>query len=115
MLTVQFDVYRCMNLQATKRRLACREVAQLVYCAVDDLTGTRPSGFDDPSPENAYPRSPLLAQQRATMALRMMGLPLGTMKLVLGMVTAPTAILHPQGTMAAALGIGEVVLGVVMV
>ena len=48
-----------MGLQATARRLACREVAQLVNCAVDDLTGTRWSGHDpDPSPEEAYPRDP---------------------------------------------------------
>ena len=47
-----------MDLQATQRRLACREVAQLVNCAVDDLTGTRSSGFDDPSPEDTYPRDP---------------------------------------------------------
>ncbi len=48
-----------MGLQATQRRLACREVAQLINCAVDDLLGDRRSGHDpDPSPENAYPRDP---------------------------------------------------------
>ncbi len=46
-------VYTC--LQATKSRLACREVAQLVNCAIDDLAGTRRSGFD-PDPEDTYPR-----------------------------------------------------------
>ncbi len=52
-------VNTCMGLQATQRRLACREVAQLVNCAVDDLTGTRWSGHDpDPSPDEAYPRDP---------------------------------------------------------
>ena len=55
------------------------------------------------------------AQQRVTMALRTIGLPLGTMRLVLGMATAPTLVLHPQGTMPVALGTGEVVLGVMMV
>ena len=53
-------VNTCMGLQATQRRLACREVAQLVTCAVDDLLGDRRSGHDpDPSPEEAYPRDPL--------------------------------------------------------
>ncbi len=52
-------VNTCMGLQATQRRLACREVAQLINCAVDDLAGTRCSGHDpDPSPEEAYPRDP---------------------------------------------------------
>ena len=52
-------VNTCMGLQATQRRLACREVAQLIHCAVDDLAGTRCSGHDpDPSPEEAYPRDP---------------------------------------------------------
>jgi len=52
-------VNSCTCLQATQRRLACREVAQLVNCAVDDLTGDRRSGHDpDPSPEEAYPRDP---------------------------------------------------------
>jgi len=59
--------------------------------------------------------TPLLAQQKVTIALRMMGLPLGTMRLVLGMVTAPTLVLHRLGTMPVALGTGEVVLGVLMV
>ena len=47
--------------------------------------------------------------------LGIMEAPLGTVRLVLGTVTAPTAILHPPGTKPAAQGIGEVVLGVVMV
>ncbi len=51
------NVNTCTCLQATQRRLACREVAQLVNCAVDDLTGDRRSGHDpDPSPEEAYPK-----------------------------------------------------------
>ena len=50
-------VYTCVNLQATQRRLACREVAQLINCAVDDLLGDRRSGHD-PDPEVAYSRDP---------------------------------------------------------
>ncbi len=46
-----------MGLQAAKRRLACREVAQLVNCAVDDLTDTRSTGLH-PSPDDACPRDP---------------------------------------------------------
>ncbi len=46
-----------VDLQATQRRLACREVAQLINCAVDDLLGDRRSGHD-PDPEDAYPRDP---------------------------------------------------------
>ena len=46
-----------MGWQATQRRLACRQVAQLINCAVDDLAGTRCSGHDpDPSLEEANPR-----------------------------------------------------------
>ncbi len=50
-------VNTCMGLQATQRRLACREVAQLINCAVDDLLGDRRSGHD-PDPEDNYPRDP---------------------------------------------------------
>ena len=66
--------------------------------------------------------APLLAQHRVTTAqavtevlLGIMRVLLGTVRLVLGRLTAPLATLHPQGTTAAALGFGEVVLGVVMV
>ena len=58
MSCILYDTIVHLGLQATQRRLACREVAQLVNCAVDDLTGTRSSGFDDPSPEDTYPRDP---------------------------------------------------------
>jgi len=56
-LDVYIYVYTCMGLQATKRRLACREVAQLVNCAVDDLTDTRSTGLH-PSPDDTWPRDP---------------------------------------------------------
>jgi len=49
------------------------------------------------------------------MALGIMEVPVGTTRLVLGMVTAPRVILRSLGTMAAALENGEVVMGVVMV
>ncbi len=61
------------------------------------------------------PGTPVLAQQRVTMALGIMEVPVGTTRLVLGMVTAPRVILRSLGTMAAALENGEVVMGVVMV
>ena len=57
MSCILYDTIVYLGLQATQRRLACREVAQLVNCAVDDLAGTRSSGFD-PDPDHTYPKEP---------------------------------------------------------
>ncbi|KAL0046114.1 hypothetical protein WJX82_002775 [Trebouxia sp. C0006] len=54
-LGFKVDIACRLGAQATKSRLACRKVVQLVNCAIDDLAGTRRSGFD-PDPEDTYPR-----------------------------------------------------------
>ncbi|KAL0017866.1 hypothetical protein WJX77_006536 [Trebouxia sp. C0004] len=46
-----------LGAQATERRLACREVAQLINCAVDDLTDTRSTGLH-PSSDDTISRDP---------------------------------------------------------
>ena len=82
-------VYTCVDLQATQRRLACHEVAQLINCAVDDFLGTRCSGHD-PDPHLRRPTlgTPFLAQQRVNMAPRTTEVLLGIMESLKGTGTA---------------------------
>jgi len=104
-------VNSCTCLQATQRRLTCREVAQLVNCAVDDLTGDRRSGHDpDPSPEEAYPRDPPSGSAEGHNGSQDDGSASGHHAAGPGDGHRPNS-----GSAPSALGIGEVVLGAVMV